>query len=333
MSDEHTAPFSNATQAPPADAPNPGVADILSEPPSKAPSSGSIKPPSSQSRVPISSRSQAVPMPAPGRQSQSMPLNVTQLRRDPFSASKAPRVQSSLRFSTGSTVSKASAAPQNVTQLRRDPFSQSLAPRLATLNELPSIQSRRPIPSQMNMTQLQRDIITSSRAPLQRTSISQSTFHHRTSSAMPPIHELKLSSSLSINPPPTASKLFPPATSSVLHTPHDHFMASRQTKINELDSVSRKEQDAWAREKISEMPDVCPQKFAYQRRGNGYVCGGGSHFMTDELIAEGMGGMYAIKGANDWENRSDGPYYLAKKDEDGTMWFQNLGKGKAEEGK
>jgi hypothetical protein len=110
-------------------------------------------------------------------------------------------------------------------------------------------------------------------------------------------------------------------------------MASRQTKINELDSASRKEQDAWARSKIGEMPDVCPQKFAYQRRGNGYVCGGGSHFMTDELIAEGMGGMYAIKGAGDWENRSDGPYYLARKDDDGTLWFQNLGRVKGDEEK
>ncbi|KAM3071824.1 hypothetical protein ACMFMG_009682 [Clarireedia jacksonii] len=328
-----SAPFNNATQAPPADVQNPGVAEILGGSLSTAPSSpsissSSIRPPTSQSRAPFSSRSQAPQTPTPARQSQSIPAQITQLKRDPVSASQAPRQSSSLRFISGmSTTTKPSALPQNITTLRRDPFSKSQAPRPSTFNKSPSNQSSRPSSDQMNITQLQRDI-TSSRAPRQHISISQSTHHRRAPSAMPAIHELKPSpSTLNINPLPTGSKLFPPATSSVLRTPHDHFMASRQAQINQLDPASRKEQDEWAREKISEMLDVCPQKFAYQRRGNGYICGGGSHFMTDELIAEGMGGMYAIKGENDWENREDGPYYLARKDDDGTLWFQNLGKG------
>ena len=80
-------------------------------------------------------------------------------------------------------------------------------------------------------------------------------------------------------------------------------------------------QDDWALDMITQqMPHACPDDYPFER-GTGdehaYVCGSRTHSVTDELLAEGRGGMMAAppgRGRCDFED-FEGPFYLGADDD------------------
>jgi len=69
----------------------------------------------------------------------------------------------------------------------------------------------------------------------------------------------------------------------------------------------RKKQERWA-QSIVQKTASCPEWYEWDRIENGYHCQGGHHLITDELLAEGKGGVYAVP----LSHRIDfymGPYY------------------------
>jgi len=117
-------------------------------------------------------------------------------------------------------------------------------------------------------------------------------------------------------PPPTYKSMAtaaPPTAKSLLVTPDDVQMASRQTRIDSMAPQERLKQEAWAQSQI-QRGGVCVAGFNWRRDLGGYICDGGNHFMPDELLAEGMGGFfqrcvdydyYSLSLVEDWE----GPYF------------------------
>lgn len=86
-------------------------------------------------------------------------------------------------------------------------------------------------------------------------------------------------------------------------------MASKQPNFATLTPKEQTEQNNWAQEMIKRV-GACPEKFEWVRRENpgGYQCEGGGHGITDELLAEGMGGILAL-ATRKW-GESKVPYYL-----------------------
>lgn len=94
-------------------------------------------------------------------------------------------------------------------------------------------------------------------------------------------------------------------------------MAARQLEYEKLAPAEQKLQDEWVKEqKIS----VCPYREPYRRVKGGYMCYGNSHYVTDELVAEGKGGIWFTIGAGVQKTpifeihnvRCHGPYYNFK---------------------
>ena len=100
----------------------------------------------------------------------------------------------------------------------------------------------------------------------------------------------------------------PSTAKSVLQTPDDFKFASRQTQRGTLAPRDLKEQDDWAQRMIK-LVGACPENNDWARKENpgGFQCLGGGHGMTDELLAEGLGGILAHP-ARKW-GESKGPYY------------------------
>ncbi|RDL41632.1 uncharacterized protein BP5553_01611 [Venustampulla echinocandica] len=105
---------------------------------------------------------------------------------------------------------------------------------------------------------------------------------------------------------PTISPSAPPSVPSILFSLDDLKMASRQPFIDDLPEDERQKQEEWAQEMIKRAA-ACPEGYDWNRMPGGYQCRGGGHGMTDELLAEGKGGLYGLRTRN-WEAK-DGPYY------------------------
>ena len=104
----------------------------------------------------------------------------------------------------------------------------------------------------------------------------------------------------------------PPTTRTILVNPEDITMAARQTQYATLAPSERERQEVWAQSMI-ERTGSCPEGFAWKRIDDGYQCAGGHHVISDELLQEGMGGVYALED----ETRPDdklGPYYANPSD-------------------
>jgi hypothetical protein len=108
------------------------------------------------------------------------------------------------------------------------------------------------------------------------------------------------------------------ATSAKSHLPsettfksdYDKKMASRQTRIETLAPQEREEQETWAQTQLNQLSTACPEGWGWGRIPGGYQCrpGGllGNHKVTDELLAEGKGGVYyRISSFGRWH----GPFY------------------------
>ncbi|KAH6664950.1 hypothetical protein B0J14DRAFT_607026 [Halenospora varia] len=111
---------------------------------------------------------------------------------------------------------------------------------------------------------------------------------------------------------------------SFLTTRHDQHMASRQTKIKSMREDERKEQEKWAQSYMARI-GICPEGFDWKAVdifGRGYRCDGGHHIMTNDIIAEGQGGVYLWVDPEDSPEDIYGPYYP---DEDSPGWVKYCG--------
>ncbi len=123
---------------------------------------------------------------------------------------------------------------------------------------------------------------------------------------------------------PRPATLSPNNLKSVLVTPEDIHMATRQTQYEKLAPIEQQKQENWAQSIIKRV-GICPEGNTWNRRPGGYQCNGFGHGITDEMLAEGKGGIYALRAGN-WAIK-DGPYYpnpnkpgnFLKFAEDGTM--------------
>jgi hypothetical protein len=97
------------------------------------------------------------------------------------------------------------------------------------------------------------------------------------------------------------------ATQSMLTSPDDIKMASRQTRIETMAPSERQAQEAWA-QSIIQRTSSCPSLFAWMRIHGGYHCQGGSHLITDELLSEGKGGLMVVLDPLNPEDHY-GPFY------------------------
>ncbi|KAI9048007.1 hypothetical protein LZ554_007805 [Drepanopeziza brunnea f. sp. 'monogermtubi'] len=115
---------------------------------------------------------------------------------------------------------------------------------------------------------------------------------HAPQSAAKPVENVEPPSS---PPAPKPISTAPPRIKSVLVSAADRKMASLQTKIATLSPPERKAQETWAQSVIAQTSQ-CPQDFGWERRDDhaGYQCAGRNHFASDELVAEGKGGVYFL---------------------------------------
>ncbi|KAF7944289.1 hypothetical protein EAE96_010689 [Botrytis aclada] len=88
-----------------------------------------------------------------------------------------------------------------------------------------------------------------------------------------------------------AATTAPPNAKSKFKSEHDVKMASQQVRYQEMTYEEKKKQDEWVRNFIV-YAGPCPAGFSWERVKHGYVCNGGNHLCTDELLAEGKGGFY-----------------------------------------
>ncbi|EKD17536.1 uncharacterized protein L3040_006652 [Drepanopeziza brunnea f. sp. 'multigermtubi'] len=145
---------------------------------------------------------------------------------------------------------------------------------------------------------------------------------HAPQSAATPVENVAPPSS---PPAPKPISTAPPRIKSVLVSAADRKMASFQTKIATLPPPQRKTQETWAQSIIAQTSQ-CPQDFRWERRDDhaGYQCAGRNHFVSDELVAEGKGGVYFLPT----ESRSApgslslrwGPYYPDRPQSGRYLW-------------
>lgn len=114
-------------------------------------------------------------------------------------------------------------------------------------------------------------------------------------------------------PIPPLPQLNPPSyATTTLKSSYDIDMASRHTRIGDLPIVDRQKQEVWAKSQMK-LVGTCPENFPWDRMAGGFKCQAGSHFITDQLLAEGKGGIL-IGPWYPGERTPFGPYYLDPKD-------------------
>ncbi|CAG8973896.1 hypothetical protein HYALB_00003674 [Hymenoscyphus albidus] len=107
------------------------------------------------------------------------------------------------------------------------------------------------------------------------------------------------------------------AQTSYHQTPHDQYMASRQLHIEQLTQNERQIQEQWVHAQLY-LCGGCVAGFAWYQNGAGYRCMGDNHYVTDALLAEGMGGWYtreidAYTPREVWA----GPFYALEQQDQG----------------
>jgi hypothetical protein len=110
---------------------------------------------------------------------------------------------------------------------------------------------------------------------------------------------------------PSTTSAAPNWAKSVFTKPEDQKMATRQTAYATLSPAEQAKQNTWAQSMINRSIR-CPQGYDWNRNHqnpgpSGYQCAGGHHFVTDNLLAEGKGGVFLVQGGTmePWW----GPYY------------------------
>lgn len=107
---------------------------------------------------------------------------------------------------------------------------------------------------------------------------------------------------------PLTQRTMAPSSARTILTDHEDLaMARRQTQYASLAPPEQAKQEKWAQSMIGRTGS-CPEGFAWSRIHDGYQCNGGHHVITDELLAEGRGGVYALEFSRSPDDRW-GPYY------------------------
>ncbi len=115
-----------------------------------------------------------------------------------------------------------------------------------------------------------------------------------------------------INPAaPSIKSPAPTWARNVLTKPDDQEMASRQTAFASLTPDEQVKQNTWA-QGVIKRSIRCPKGYHWDREEEhkGYRCAGGYHFVTDDLLGEGKGGILLIPGGK--RNKMEkwwGPYF------------------------
>jgi hypothetical protein len=115
----------------------------------------------------------------------------------------------------------------------------------------------------------------------------------------------------------------PSFAKSVFKDSSDAKMASRQTHFASLTPQEQTRQNMWAQTMIQRI-NPCPQGYEWNRidAPSGYHCRGRNHFISDELLAEGKGGIYVVPGGK--IKKMDplwGPYYKGPSSEKSLVYF------------
>lgn len=82
-------------------------------------------------------------------------------------------------------------------------------------------------------------------------------------------------------------------TNTIFRSKRDVQMASRQTQIDSMPPEERVRQEAWAQDFLKNTEN-CIAGYEWRPIEGGYICSGGNHMATHELIAEGMGRYYRL---------------------------------------
>jgi hypothetical protein len=155
----------------------------------------------------------------------------------------------------------------------------------------------------------------------QETSVSKPIASQRPSSYSPssrPLQQSIMASKLDIasqmasrlDAASTFKSMAPSASKSILRSLDDFEFASRQSQYSSLGPKDRKTQDNWAKNQIK-LIGACPDGWEnWQRRENpgGYQCEKGAHGITDDLLAEGKGGILVLY-SKIWGESDGRPYY------------------------
>lgn len=97
------------------------------------------------------------------------------------------------------------------------------------------------------------------------------------------------------------------ARGTIFQSAHDVQMASRQQHIESMAPTERGTQESWAQTMIQRTAS-CPQQYSWSRIGGGYQCKGGHHYISDQLLAEGNGGVMLLINPSQIDPNY-GPYY------------------------
>jgi hypothetical protein len=93
----------------------------------------------------------------------------------------------------------------------------------------------------------------------------------------------------------------------------DFKMASKMASFATMTPKEQEKQEEWAQDFMKHI-GICPEDNGWERREGGYQCSKGGHGMTDKMIAEGTGKIFAFKrhSARDWNDKEswEGPYIL-----------------------
>jgi hypothetical protein len=176
-------------------------------------------------------------------------------------------------------------------------------------------------------TRLQRDNTDQMKTKLQRdqSTVPQST-RPSVSRVQPSKAPLSSIQEQSYRPPSTFREAshVPPASSrmvSHLRNQEDFKMASKMASFATMTPKEQEKQEEWAKDFIGHI-GICPQDNGWARREGGYQCSKGGHGMTDKMIAEGTGKIFAfaVGSAYDWNDKKTwkGPY-IKHSDNDGTF--------------
>ncbi|KAH8661492.1 hypothetical protein BGZ60DRAFT_530445 [Tricladium varicosporioides] len=94
----------------------------------------------------------------------------------------------------------------------------------------------------------------------------------------------------------------PQKAQSVFQSQYDIEMAQKQTRMETLTPQEKQQQEQWAQSQLNTNASVgaCIMGFTWYRQSvkiegimtGGYRCHGGSHFVSDKLLATGQGGYY-----------------------------------------
>ena len=316
--------FISNTVAPPADAPSLDFENLDDQfrqlDVSKAPAKGldSIKP-SSVSKTPArgldsikpssSSSNRYEPSRQPASSSRAQSSNV----KSPTKVASSSRQSYSQSQSGGSVKGSSEKPPQSSARGTQPPPYKSIAPTVKPNQSVSQSSSSRHQPSQIssNYTKTtQQTLAGGSRVKTEHYKVGNMdrTF---VEGLVPTSQYPKLSASSAY--PPTGRPSTAPSTArTILIEPEDAAFAQRQTQYASLSPKEQAKQEQWAQSIISRTGS-CPEGFDWTRMYDGYQCNGGHHYITDDLLAEGLGGVYALFQSNRPDERW-GPYYAEPSD-------------------